>query len=237
VYLFARAGVGPPWGRGVEVFLVACPHAKQIRGTIAYCALLNRKVSTLRYPCKGNYRRCPVYIRHAARARPAETPKPAPQAPPEQQAPPREEPKPAPPAAEAQARPAAGEGPGRLEPSEALCDSLVLAGLIAVSRRLGSYRGPLRGLLAEASKYLTGKGFLFIVASFPEKGNLQLRLLYAGDKATYAFERDYAGVCGEEASRLFDELAGERVDAIIYLVNWEEIPLHRDRVARELGIA
>jgi len=233
---------------------VACPHAKQIRGTIAYCALLNRKVSTLRYPCKGNYRRCPVYVRHAARARPAveasEHQLQAPAKPATEQVKPVEEhaptrqPEPAassPPRAEpapqrAPAPPAEG-GPRVVEPSEALCDSLVLAGLIAVSRRLGTYRGPLRGLLAEASRYLQGEGFLFIVANFTGRPRLQAKLLYAGDKATYAFEQNYSSICGEEARRLFGDLADEEVDAIIYLVRWEEVPLHRDRVAEELGIA
>ena len=46
---------------------MACPYAKYIKGAVAYCILLNKKVSTMRYPCKGNYRRCPVYIRRGQR--------------------------------------------------------------------------------------------------------------------------------------------------------------------------
>lgn len=46
---------------------MVCPYAEWVKGTVAKCMLLNKKVSILRYPCKGNYRRCPVYIRRAPR--------------------------------------------------------------------------------------------------------------------------------------------------------------------------
>ena len=42
---------------------MACPHAKTIKGAVAYCNVVKKKVSTLKFPCKGDYRRCPIYVR------------------------------------------------------------------------------------------------------------------------------------------------------------------------------
>ncbi len=42
---------------------MACPHAKTIKGAVAYCGIVKKKVSTLKFPCKGDYRRCPIYVR------------------------------------------------------------------------------------------------------------------------------------------------------------------------------
>ncbi len=214
---------------------MACPYAKYIKGTIAYCTLLDKKVSTLRYPCKGNYRRCPIYVRRAGRApRPRqeqaarrEAEAQAREAPSRasQQAPaPAPAPRPAPAAA----------APGEVRPSEALCDSLVLASLIAGSRALATYRGPLSGLLAEASRHVGEGGFLFIVGRV---AGYQVRLLYAGKTATYAFEKDLQPVCGDDARGLWERLRGENVDAVIYSVEWERVPLWREQIARELGVS
>ncbi len=46
---------------------MVCPYAKNIRGAVAYCELLGGKVSTLKYPCKGRYQRCPIYRARAPR--------------------------------------------------------------------------------------------------------------------------------------------------------------------------
>jgi len=50
--------------------LPLCPHAKRVKGTIVYCELAGRKVSSLKYPCKGRYQACPIYRARAGR-RPA----------------------------------------------------------------------------------------------------------------------------------------------------------------------
>ncbi len=230
---------------------MACPYAKYIKGTIAYCTLLNKKVSTLRYPCKGNYRRCPIYVRRARRQREAPRQEQAqpqvearqaqqPATPPSPQAEaPRAEPvqpasQPSTPAS-SQVQPGAVRVPSAVEPSEALCDSLVLASLIAASNAVATYRGPLRNLIIEASKYLGGEGFLFIVGRL--QGGLNVRMLYAGRIATFAFERQLQPVCGEEAVHLLSQLAGEQVDAVIYRVDWNSIPLWKDRIAKELGVS
>ena len=227
---------------------MACPYAKYIKGTIAYCTLLNKKVSTLRYPCKGNYRRCPIYVRRARRQREAprqeqaqpqvearQAQQPATPPSPQAEAPRLEPAKPAPQPASPQAQPGAVRVPSAVEPSEALCDSLVLASLIAASNAVATYRGPLRNLIIEASKYLGGEGFLFIVGRL--QGGLNVRMLYAGRIATFAFERQLQPVCGEEAVHLLSQLAGEQVDAVIYRVDWNSIPLWKDRIAKELGVS
>ncbi len=56
---------------------MACPYARDIKGAVAYCSLLGKKVSTLRYPCKGRYQRCPVYRARAPRET-IEVPQPPP---------------------------------------------------------------------------------------------------------------------------------------------------------------
>ncbi len=44
-----------------------CPYAKGVKGTIVYCELAGRKVSSLKYPCKGRYQACPIYRARAGR--------------------------------------------------------------------------------------------------------------------------------------------------------------------------
>ena len=231
--------VAPPLS---EVSLVACPYAKSIRGTVSHCSLVNKKVSTLRYPCKGNYRRCPIYIRYGARAaRPAARPR--------QQAQPRRE------QVEAQSRQAAAPQPaaqaapsvnvreappaprgttarGELRPSEALCDSLILASLTVAGRSIGVYRGPLEGLVRELEgKYERGK-FVFVVGTV---GGYKFRALYAGGVVTYSFARE-APICGQDAEKLLGQLRGEYLDAVLYEIDWNNIPLWRDRIASEIGM-
>ncbi len=224
---------------------MACPHAKYIKGTIAYCSLVNKKVSTLRYPCKGNYRRCPIYVRYA-RARPAPAPRPAPaqaqreQEPPQARPPARQEPveaprvqEPARPSAPAPAPTPPLEAGGEFVPSEALCDSLVLASLIASATSVGVYRGPLRGVVEEARRHLSGEGFLFVVGRV---GGYQFRAIYSGKVFKYTFEEAGKPLCGEDAEKLLRELGDAALDAVIYRVSWESIPLWRDRIREELQV-
>ena len=79
---------------------MVCPYAKNIRGLVVYCEAARKKVSSLRYPCKGDYKKCPIYRRaqRAARReekRAAKPEKPAPPRPVEAPVP-REEKLPAP---------------------------------------------------------------------------------------------------------------------------------------------
>lgn len=45
-----------------------CPYAKGVKGTIVHCELAGRKVSSLKYPCKGRYQACPIYRARAPTA-------------------------------------------------------------------------------------------------------------------------------------------------------------------------
>ncbi len=231
---------------------MACPYAKYIKGAVAFCTLLNKKVSTMRYPCKGNYRRCPVYLRRGQRQAPPARPReeaapqpparPAPETPqqPAQQARPPEparveEPAPAPAPRPAQSPGSVGAArpPSALRPSEALCDSLVLASLLAASEGVGKYVGPLIDLFPEAGKYTGGEGFVFAVGRV---AGYSIRILYAGRVATYAFEKDLQPICGDEAEALLKKLLNEKVDAIVYRVDWDRVPLWRDRIKEELEV-
>ena len=55
---------------------MACPHAKTIKGAVAYCSIIKKKVSTLKFPCKGDYRRCPIYVRAKPQVEAAQESKP-----------------------------------------------------------------------------------------------------------------------------------------------------------------
>jgi len=227
---------------------LACPYAKSIRGTVAYCSVVNKKVSTLRYPCKGNYKRCPLYIRYSAKiakAREAAASEaPGGEARPEPVQKPVEPQKPQPPTAAT-----AGAGgavataseptvagpappPGRVvRPSKALCDSLILASLTVAGESVGKYRGPLRELAERLRGEVREGRFIFVTG---DVDGYKFRALFAGNVVTYSFARG-SPICGEEAERLYEELKDREIDAMIYLVRWDRIPLWRDQIKAEIS--
>jgi hypothetical protein len=203
---------------------VVCPYAKNIRGTIAFCTLINKKVSTLRFPCKGNYTRCPIYQRYATAAAPAPSPG-APQPPSVEK--------------EEKARAAPPTPPPRkagpvARPSEALCDSLVLAALITSGSAEDRYRDSVNGLLDYLKRKYSGTDKLvFVVGSLAD--GTTMRLLAWKGKLVYSFERDGTPICGEDSEKLFKEVGSSSIDAIIYSVEWENIPLWGDLIRKELS--
>lgn len=226
---------------------MACPYAEQIKGTIAKCSLLNRKVSTMRYPCKGNYRRCPVYIRRAAQR---ETVR---EALPEQPAKPKVEERPPAPVApsiqEERESPRVEERVEKVEarreaevtrpvanvfkPSKALCDSLVLASLTVSSKAEGIYRGPLSGLVNELKNRLTDDIILFVVGDYRD---YKIRLLFKGGTARYSLEKGGNPICGDDAEKILEEIGlNEKLDGVIYSVKLSDIPLWKDQILGELG--
>ncbi len=221
---------------------MACPYAKKIRGTIAYCSLINKKVSTLRYPCKGNYKRCPIYIRYRARAAPAAPreqapPQPPPQAPP---APAKTPPAPTAPArppapqpSRPQPQPAPSRGAVTVKPSKSLCDSLILAALITTARALDRYAGDTKGLVEELISRTQGKSLLLFFIG--QSDGVSIRMLAHAGRVVYAFERGGSPVCGNDAEALYREVLTRRVDGIIYEIRWEDIPLWRETVQSEFS--
>ncbi len=227
---------------------MVCPYAKQIRGSIAFCQLIRKKVSTLRYPCKGNYKRCPIYLRYGARA--AAAPRPRPEEKPKAEAKPsveavkpaeREE-KPIVPVRVEEAKPepvpttppARGGGPSVLRPSEALCDSLVLAGLTVAAKPLGIARGRLEDVVENARQYLDKESFVFILGDI---AGYRMRILFAGNHATYSFEKAGMPICGGEAEKVLEKVKGEEFNGIYYRVKLEDVPLWKDSILKELGVA
>ncbi len=225
---------------------MVCPYAKQIRGSIAFCQLIRKKVSTLRYPCKGNYKRCPIYLRYGARA--AAAPGPRPEERPRAEAKPpgeavkpveREERPTAPVKAEEAKReqvstapPARGGKPGVLRPSKALCDSLVLAGLTVAAKPLGIARGRLEDVVENARQYLDKESFVFILGDI---AGYRMRILFAGNIATYSFEKAGMTICGGEAEKVLEKVRGEEFNGIYYKVKLEDVPLWKDSILEELG--
>ena len=216
---------------------MVCPYAKQIRGTIALCSLINRKVSTLRYPCKGNYRRCPIYNRYAAaretlpseatEAKPAKEIASLGEA--RQQT---VKEKVAPEAAPSRIEVKAKSWKDLFKPSEALCDSLILASLTVSGKAVGIYRGSLSGLVKDIQKYLKEGEFLLVVGDI---GGYRARILFMGELARFAFEKDGNPICGEDASKVLEEVAESTIDAVVYSVRLEDIPLWKDRILKELS--
>ncbi len=196
---------------------MACPYAKNLKGTIAYCELIRKKVSTLRFPCKGNYRRCPIYARYTARKREVPAPQPRVEAPVEK-------------TVAAEAEPV--KRGIRIKPSEVLCDSLILAALLTS----GSASETFRATLSELVKWLeTEKGesesLNFLVGTID---SYSFRGLYRKLTLTYMFEQSGRPYCGEEASKLFEKLKDSTLDIIIYTIDWESIPLWKETIIKEL---
>jgi len=209
---------------------VACPYAKKIRGTVAFCSIINKKVSTLRYPCRGNYKRCPIYVRYRARAAapsaaPAEE---TPQAQPAQpsQAPAKRTPAPAAPT------PAPAGGPS-VKPSKSLCDSLILAALITSARATDRFTGPLRDAVRVLADKTRGNNkLLFFVG---QVGGMSVRMLAHKGVVVYAFERGGSPLCESSAAEAFEQNSEARVDGILYEIKWEDIPLWRDSIIKEFS--
>lgn len=220
---------------------MACPYAEQIKGTIAKCTLLNRKVSTMRYPCKGNFRRCPVYIRRGVqREAPIETAQV-----------PRVEEK-----VEERA-PSTGEKQARLEtptprisdrtkpreaeetditkqfePSKSLCDSLVLASLTVTAEAKGIYKGVLRQLPEKLKEYLSPDVIVLVVGDY---NGYRMRVLFKGRKVRYSLEKGGEPLCGDRARSILNELGlGGRLEGVVYTVKLTDIPLWRDQITGEL---
>ncbi len=217
---------------------MACPYAKNIRGTVAYCSLLGKKVSTLRFPCKGNYKRCPIYIRYSGRQRAPER-RAKPQTPPPETVqtpqPRKETPAQAPQIEASTARTVAEERPastGNIKPSEVLCDSLILAALLASGTLVDRYNGDFAGLLSTLNAKHAGGELIFIVGHL---GSYSLRALYRSGKLVYAFESNGVTICGADAEKLLEDNINMPLDAILYKVEWENIPLWRDTIVKELS--
>ncbi len=196
---------------------MTCPYAKNIKGTIAYCDLLKKKVSTLRFPCKGNYKRCPIYARYTARKRAA----------------------PAPPIAEesviTERKPEAKvekKAKLLLKPSDALCDSLILASLLTSGKAEDRFRGTLSELVDKLEKEKLESDQLYFIIGTIE--SYSFRAVFRNKTLTYMFEKSGATICGDEAKALFAELKNTIVDAIVYVIKLEEIPLWKETILKEL---
>jgi len=224
---------------------LVCPYAKQIRGSIAFCQLIRKKVSTLRHPCKGNYKRCPIYQRYGARAAPAPRPRPEekPKAKPPEEAvrPVTREERPVAPvrAEEAKREPVPtptpkSSGPSLLRPSKVLCDSLVLASLTVAAKPLGIARGKLEDIIKSAGQYLDKESFIFILGDI---AGYRMRILFAGNHATYSFEKAGMPICGDEAGEVLEKVRGSEFNGIYYRVKLEDVPLWKDSILEELGVA
>lgn len=74
---------------------------------------------------------------------------------------------------------------------------------------------------------------LFFVGTLT--GGDTMRAIAFKGRVTYAFERGGTPICGPDAEKLLKDLSDEVVDGIIYEVSWENIPLWREMIERELS--
>ncbi len=223
---------------------MVCPHAQDIRGAVAYCRLARRKVSTLRFPCKGNYRACPIYVRLAHIAPPREfqvqeqEEAPRPGAAPQPAEPTATQPQTQPTTVE-QARPkeAAEERPAKREvewgSGEAICDSLILALLISAASTLDIYRGDHQGLTKRLAELDTDpQSFLLLVGSL---NGVTLRAAYK-DYKVFSIMTEVGGetLCGGRALEKLKPIEKKSFDLVIYRVKWDSLGAWREYLAKEL---
>ena len=236
---------------------MACPYARDIRGAVAYCSLLGRKVSTLRYPCKGRYQRCPVYRARAPReAVEAIQPPPPPKAPEEK--PTAEEARPvearreeaseiqAPsesvveaPAAEApgeEARPVEAEAveEERRWRAETLveqaCDALVQASLVAFAEANNAFSGTLEDLLRLSTDY-EGK-VVYFRGRFGERevGLLVYQGVLIG---AHSAEPGGGTACGEKAAEGLNLSA--TLSGMVYITSLTALPALQEAIKTLIG--
>ena len=233
---------------------MACPYARDIRGAVAYCSLLGRKVSTLRYPCKGRYQRCPVYRARAPREaveaiQPPTPPKPTEEKPvaeearpveaeaPEAQAPSEatvEAPVAETPREEVQPREAEAAEEARRWRVESLveqaCDALVQASLVAFAEANNVFSGSLEELLTLSTDYEGRVVYFRGRVGEKEVGLLVYRGILIGAHST---EPGGGIACGEKAAEglgLSTMLTG-----MVYITSLTALPALQEAVKALLG--
>ncbi len=239
---------------------MACPYAKSIRGLVVYCAAINKKVSSLRYPCKGDYTRCPIYRRAIrAKARAEATRKPEKAEKPvvvveRAEAAPRAE-QPVAPAGPATAAPVAaatentastgtGAGPVEAEETEgvvvgdgrAACDSLVVAELLISSQYIRAKNGSPKEIIEEVVvESREAENPLFFTGDIRGVGRLR-GLAFKGRVTSLYLEKAGEKHCGGDAWSEIVSATGSRAVVRIYVVEPDKLPDNIARVIRsEMG--
>ncbi len=206
---------------------MACPYAANIKGAVAYCKILNKKVSTLKYPCKGNYKRCPVYIRRPIEIKPVQ--KIQEEVKPEESIEKpviEEKPKVTPVVQKPVAQPTPSEVKTvnrniKWKPGKAICDTLLLTLLVTVSETIGIVKGSYRDLEEKLLEVGTNGSFVFIVGNidaFKVKFTYSSKLVFS-----LMAERDGNQLCGEDALKEIEPLEKRRFDLVLYSVSWSSL--------------
>ncbi|MCE4599662.1 MAG: hypothetical protein F7C81_05635 [Desulfurococcales archaeon] len=229
-----------------------CPYAQDVRGAVAYCQLARRKVSTLRFPCKGNYRVCPIYVRlaHIAQAGESYQRREQPPARPAQrqvaQETPQQQPaqarverveQPRPPEIEKPREKVEEEAPPKKTvewgSGEAICDSLILALLISAASTLDVYRGDYQGLVNKLLELDTDpQSFLLLVGTL---NGATVRATYK-DYKVFSIMAEVEGetLCGGKALEELGSVKERKFDLVIYRVRWDALGGWKEYLLKEL---
>lgn len=222
---------------------MVCPYATNVKGAVAYCTIINKKVSTLKYPCKGNYKRCSIYARRPVKKAGKEPQKPkapkaeAPQVQTEKR---QEEPKPIPVEPKIEARPTLTPVQQRKEasvkikwrPGKAICDSLLLAVLVSMAEAVGVVKGTYRDLEGKLLSLHTNGSFIFIVGRVDK---IRVRMVYSsGYVFSMMAEQDGNTICGQDALKLIEPITEKILDLVLYSVSWSSLDKWGDELKKDL---
>ncbi|MCE4605022.1 MAG: hypothetical protein F7C08_00585 [Desulfurococcales archaeon] len=221
---------------------MVCPYATNVKGAVAYCTIINKKVSTLKYPCKGNYKRCSIYARRPVKKPAKEIQKPKVEAPPVPAEPRQEETKPIiaeppkvepkEPVAPVQQRREVSTTKIQWRPGKAICDSLLLAVLVSVAEAVGVVRGSYRDLEGKLLSLHTNGSFIFIVGRVDKT---RVRMVYSsGYVFSMMAEQDGNTICGQDALKQLEPITDRILDLVLYSVSWSSLDKWGDELKKDL---
>ncbi len=220
---------------------MVCPYASRIKGAVAYCTILNKKVSTLRYPCKGNYKRCPIYARRPVKIEKEEkvaTPSIAEEKPVAIPAQPRQQPtiETVPETSKAVAKeesiPERPQLRIKLYPGGNICDSILLALLVSVAEAIGVFKGKYNELEEKLLSIGTNGAFVFAAGKADE---YRIRFAYSRNTIfSIMVEVDGTQKCGNEAIEIITPLDRKDFDLVLYSVSWNDLGSWGNELKKDL---
>lgn len=231
-----------------------CPYAREVKGTIVVCGLLRRKVSSLKYPCKGKYQACPIYRARAPRLAAAPTrqaeekPSQAGEASPPQESRVEERAEEAPvpqegvaeqpraTAAPEEARPASGAAPGErgaaiLKGSGIVCEALFQANILINAVSSEDFRGRIEEVARRSS---AEENIVYYLAGNVDATGDRIRFVaFRGQILGVELETSEGKLCGEDAAQRVKP--DTEVRGLLYKVDIDSLGGYREQVLEAWG--
>ena len=217
-----------------------------MKGVVAYCNIARKKVSMLKYPCRGNYKRCPIYIRRPISA--VERREEKPKIEEVRQAKPvlREE-KPtviqqSKPVERAEIKPSIGresvevvEAKITWRPGDALCDSLLMAFMVTIAETIGVIRGDYNMVEEKLISIPTDGSFILAVGRVD---NSRVRFTYS-NKIIFSMmvEKDGVQECGKKALEYIKPVSDKIYDLVLYNISWNSLGGWANQLKKDLDNA